>query len=65
MLFFISDASEKLNVDLKFALPGKERQDSVFSGFQVYTDLVLSFGFRSTESSFYLFTVIILLKYSV
>ncbi|XP_064974572.1 2-C-methyl-D-erythritol 4-phosphate cytidylyltransferase, chloroplastic-like isoform X2 [Musa acuminata AAA Group] len=28
------DASEKLNVDLKFALPGKERQDSVFSGFQ-------------------------------
>ncbi|KAJ8460912.1 hypothetical protein OPV22_033838 [Ensete ventricosum] len=28
------DASEKLNVDLKFALPGKERQDSVFNGFQ-------------------------------
>ncbi|THU59608.1 hypothetical protein C4D60_Mb07t03880 [Musa balbisiana] len=32
------DASEKLNVDLKFALPGKERQDSVFSGFQVVQD---------------------------
>ncbi|RRT49503.1 hypothetical protein BHE74_00007233, partial [Ensete ventricosum] len=30
--------SEKLNVDLKFALPGKERQDSVFNGFQVVQD---------------------------
>lgn len=58
MLFFISDASEKLNVDLKFALPGKERQDSVFSGFQVYTDLVLSFGFRSTESYFCLIFIL-------
>ncbi|CAI9101496.1 OLC1v1038833C1 [Oldenlandia corymbosa var. corymbosa] len=28
------DAKENINVDLKFALPGKERQDSVFSGLQ-------------------------------
>ncbi|CAH1443623.1 unnamed protein product [Lactuca virosa] len=28
------DARQKVNVDLKFALPGKERQDSVFSGLQ-------------------------------
>ena len=30
-----SDAKENINVDLKFALPGKERQDSVYSGLQV------------------------------
>lgn len=29
------DAKDKINVDLKFALPGKERQDSVYSGLQV------------------------------
>ncbi|KAI3909901.1 hypothetical protein MKW98_012955 [Papaver atlanticum] len=28
------DNREKIHVDLKFALPGKERQDSVFSGLQ-------------------------------
>ncbi|KVI01704.1 4-diphosphocytidyl-2C-methyl-D-erythritol synthase [Cynara cardunculus var. scolymus] len=28
------DTREKINVDLKFALPGKERQDSVYSGLQ-------------------------------
>eukprot|EP00262_Sarcandra_glabra_P003201 TRINITY_DN13779_c0_g1_i1.p1 TRINITY_DN13779_c0_g1~~TRINITY_DN13779_c0_g1_i1.p1 ORF type:complete len:303 (+),score=64.81 TRINITY_DN13779_c0_g1_i1:87-995(+) len=28
------DAVEEIHVDLKFALPGKERQDSVFSGLQ-------------------------------
>ncbi|GJX79086.1 putative RNA-directed DNA polymerase [Tanacetum coccineum] len=28
------DAREKINLDLKFALPGKERQDSVYSGLQ-------------------------------
>ncbi|XP_021888224.1 2-C-methyl-D-erythritol 4-phosphate cytidylyltransferase, chloroplastic [Carica papaya] len=28
------DTKEKINVDLKFALPGKERQDSVYSGLQ-------------------------------
>lgn len=28
------DAREKIHVDLKFALPGKERQDSVYSGLQ-------------------------------
>ncbi|MFS7939307.1 putative 2-C-methyl-D-erythritol 4-phosphate cytidylyltransferase [Helianthus anomalus] len=28
------DAREKINVDLKFALPGKERQDSVYNGLQ-------------------------------
>ncbi|PIA42136.1 hypothetical protein AQUCO_02100180v1 [Aquilegia coerulea] len=28
------DAREKIDVDLKFALPGKERQDSVYNGFQ-------------------------------
>ncbi|KAF5197931.1 2-C-methyl-D-erythritol 4-phosphate cytidylyltransferase [Thalictrum thalictroides] len=27
-------AREKIGVDLKFALPGKDRQDSVFNGFQ-------------------------------
>ncbi|KAG9457113.1 hypothetical protein H6P81_001621 [Aristolochia fimbriata] len=29
------DTSDELPIALKFALPGKERQDSVFSGFQV------------------------------
>lgn len=28
------DARDNVDVDLKFALPGKERQDSVFNGFQ-------------------------------
>ncbi|XVF75105.1 hypothetical protein PTKIN_Ptkin13bG0161400 [Pterospermum kingtungense] len=28
------ETEEKINVDLKFALPGKERQDSVYSGLQ-------------------------------
>ncbi|GLT44521.1 hypothetical protein SLA2020_184100 [Shorea laevis] len=28
------ETKDKINVDLKFRLPGKERQDSVFSGFQ-------------------------------
>eukprot|EP00268_Persea_americana_P009193 TRINITY_DN13650_c1_g1_i3.p1 TRINITY_DN13650_c1_g1~~TRINITY_DN13650_c1_g1_i3.p1 ORF type:complete len:322 (+),score=72.37 TRINITY_DN13650_c1_g1_i3:142-1107(+) len=28
------DAKAEIHVDLKFALPGKERQDSVFNGFQ-------------------------------
>ncbi|KAK1385836.1 2-C-methyl-D-erythritol 4-phosphate cytidylyltransferase, chloroplastic [Heracleum sosnowskyi] len=28
------DAKDKIQVNLKFALPGKERQDSVYSGFQ-------------------------------
>ncbi|KAL3538468.1 hypothetical protein ACH5RR_001834 [Cinchona calisaya] len=28
------DAKEKIHVDLKFALPGKERQDSVYSGLE-------------------------------
>ncbi|CAL1353133.1 unnamed protein product [Linum trigynum] len=28
------DATERINIDLKFALPGKERQDSVYSGLQ-------------------------------
>ncbi|XP_065849810.1 2-C-methyl-D-erythritol 4-phosphate cytidylyltransferase, chloroplastic-like [Euphorbia lathyris] len=28
------DAKENINIDLKFALPGKERQDSVYSGLQ-------------------------------
>ncbi|KAF6147278.1 hypothetical protein GIB67_033940 [Kingdonia uniflora] len=32
------DVSHKINVDLKFALPGKERQDSVFNGLQVLSD---------------------------
>lgn len=30
-----SDTKENISVDLKFALPGKERQDSVYSGLQV------------------------------
>lgn len=29
------DAKENINVDVKFALPGKERQDSVYSGLEV------------------------------
>ncbi|KAJ0078127.1 hypothetical protein Patl1_36653 [Pistacia atlantica] len=28
------DSKENISVDLKFSLPGKERQDSVYSGFQ-------------------------------
>jgi len=30
------DAGHKISVDVKFALPGKERQDSVYSGLQVH-----------------------------
>ncbi|RAL52754.1 hypothetical protein DM860_007522 [Cuscuta australis] len=29
------DAREKIKIELKYALPGKERQDSVYNGFQV------------------------------
>nr|GLL37574.1 2-C-methyl-D-erythritol 4-phosphate cytidylyltransferase, chloroplastic isoform X1 [Ipomoea trifida]GMD42394.1 2-C-methyl-D-erythritol 4-phosphate cytidylyltransferase, chloroplastic [Ipomoea batatas] len=29
------DAGKKIHIELKFALPGKERQDSVYNGFQV------------------------------
>ncbi|XP_057488507.1 2-C-methyl-D-erythritol 4-phosphate cytidylyltransferase, chloroplastic-like isoform X3 [Actinidia eriantha] len=32
------DTKEKIQVDLKFTLPGKERQDSVYSGLQVLKD---------------------------
>ncbi|KAF8016123.1 hypothetical protein BT93_H1605 [Corymbia citriodora subsp. variegata] len=32
------DTKEKVQVDLKFTLPGKERQDSVYSGLQVLKD---------------------------
>lgn len=40
MLFdLISDTKAKIQVDLKFALPGKERQDSVYSGLQVQTNI--------------------------
>lgn len=35
----IPDASGEISVDLKFALPGKERQDSVFSGLQVLPNI--------------------------
>ena len=35
MLVLFLDAKENILVDVKFALPGKERQDSVYSGFQV------------------------------
>lgn len=31
----LSEAREKIHVELKFALPGKERQDSVYRGLQV------------------------------
>lgn len=31
----LSETKEKVEVDIKFTLPGKERQDSVFSGLQV------------------------------
>ncbi|KAH7576088.1 hypothetical protein JRO89_XS02G0288300 [Xanthoceras sorbifolium] len=34
LLVMISDTQEDINVDLKFSLPGKERQDSVYSGLQ-------------------------------
>lgn len=34
--YVVSDAKENINVDLKFALPGKERQDSVYSGLKVW-----------------------------
>ncbi|KAF9587178.1 hypothetical protein IFM89_039618 [Coptis chinensis] len=32
------DARDNIKVELKFALPGKERQDSVFNGFQAIDD---------------------------
>jgi len=31
---FCSDAKGNYEAELKFALPGKERQDSVYNGFQ-------------------------------
>ncbi|KAL5982802.1 hypothetical protein ACLOJK_016879 [Asimina triloba] len=34
LLQIFSDASVNTKVDLKFAIPGKERQDSVYNGFQ-------------------------------
>ncbi|MBA0777984.1 hypothetical protein Gotri_005920 [Gossypium trilobum] len=34
MMIFVAEAKDKINVDLKFTLPGKERQDSVYSGLQ-------------------------------
>ncbi|KHF99643.1 2-C-methyl-D-erythritol 4-phosphate cytidylyltransferase, chloroplastic [Gossypium arboreum] len=34
MMIFVAEAIDKINVDLKFTLPGKERQDSVYSGLQ-------------------------------
>lgn len=39
---FVSDTKEKVQVDLKFTLPGKERQDSVYSGLQVHNSASLS-----------------------
>lgn len=39
----VSEAKEKINVPVKFALPGKERQDSVFSGLQVFFIPLFSF----------------------
>lgn len=33
--YFVSDAKDNIDVRLKFTLPGKERQDSVYSGLQV------------------------------
>lgn len=41
LFFCFSDSKEKIQVDLKFALPGKERQDSVYSGLQVHTRYLL------------------------
>ncbi|KAK8479366.1 hypothetical protein V6N11_027618 [Hibiscus sabdariffa] len=34
MMIFVPETKDKINVDLKFTLPGKERQDSVYSGLQ-------------------------------
>ncbi|KAG5525697.1 hypothetical protein RHGRI_032106 [Rhododendron griersonianum] len=39
-LVLLSDTKEKIHVDLKFAFPGKERQDSVYSGLQVHALLL-------------------------
>lgn len=33
--WIILDAKGNVSVDIKFALPGKERQDSVYSGLEV------------------------------
>ena len=35
LLVMFSDAQENIDADLKFSIPGKERQDSVYNGFQV------------------------------
>lgn len=35
MLVLFLDAKENIHIDVKFTLPGKERQDSVYSGLQV------------------------------
>lgn len=42
---FSSDAKGNDQVELKFALPGKERQDSVYSGLQECA--VLSFNLNN------------------
>jgi len=46
MLFFCSDANGDYEMELKFALPGKERQDSVYNGLQVCAVLeILMMGY--------------------
>jgi len=37
----VLEYEESIDVDLRFAIPGKERQDSVYSGLQVYTSVAL------------------------
>lgn len=39
----LPDSKVTIHVDLKFALPGKERQDSVYSGLQVLAPAMSQF----------------------
>jgi 2-C-methyl-D-erythritol 4-phosphate cytidylyltransferase len=52
-VFFLLETKEKIRVELKFTLPGKERQDSVYSGLQVVASLFFFFFLSSSKSYFF------------
>ena len=51
-LVMFSDAKHKIQKELKFTLPGKERQDSVYSGLQVHRDSFFSIVNQELKSLF-------------
>lgn len=52
-LVMFSDAKHKIQKELKFTLPGKERQDSVYSGLQVHRDSLFSIVNQELNSLFH------------